>query len=279
MVRCDGERGTPWRQRSRARPPERSAVSSGPGRRGSAPSTAATRTLSPTTRSARSRRPRCQARTRVYRDGRLVKQGFPVAADQRPPGRHRHHDLARPARPRPRRPAGAAGRVRPAPGGDRGRAVRPRAAEDRPVRDAPVHDRLQRPARHHDRRARHQRAVGVHPPAGADHHPQGRRAGHWQGRRALGLQPRPGQPRRRLPALRTARLHRGRPLRGGAVARRRGRGARGQPVRRHAQEHVRAPAVLRTAQVPGAAAPDRAPDAGGAEHPDAAGRAASSTPS
>ena len=165
---------------------------------------------------------KCQARTRLYRNGTLVSEGFPVAeisdhlADERATI---WLDLRDPD------PEDLA-----VLGDEFG--LHPVAIEDA------VHDR-ERPKldryRTHlfltaygarlDRRVRgagDQRARRVRHSAGADHRPQGRRARHRQGRRPLGRQSRPRRVRRRLPAVRAARLHRGRALRGGAEPGRRG---------------------------------------------------------
>jgi hypothetical protein len=224
----------------------------------------------------------CQARTRLYRDGRLVEQGFAIeriSDHLTDPGTMIWLDL--------RNPDQEDLSVLQEEFG-----LHPVAIEDaRVARERPKIDRY----RTHlfltaysarldmasgvvappERAPGHQRARRVHPAAGADHDPQGRRPGHRQGRRALGRESRPRRQRRRLPGIRPARLHRGRPLRRGPVPRRRRRGTGGRPVRPAVgQAPARAAALVRAAQVTRAPAPGRAAHARGAEHRDAPGPAA-----
>ncbi len=187
---------------------------------------------------------RCQARTRLYRDGRLADQGFPVAriSDHLVDGTPRSGSTC--ATPTARTSLVLQDEFGLHPLAIEDALLDRRAAEARPVRHAPVPERLRGAARHRPpASSRTSEIAAFITAAGADHRPQGRRPRHRQGRRALGRQRRPGQPRRRLPAVRTARLHRRRPLRGGAVARRRGRGAGGPPLRRHAARTCRCSAA------------------------------------
>ena len=169
----------------------RSAVSSAPPRRpGSAPSTAATRTRWPRPRSAQTTPTKCQARTRLYRNGDARVRGLSRRRHQRAPGRRGGRHLARPARPRPRGPRGAAAT---SSGCTRWPSRTPCSTAERPKLDryrthlflTAYGARLDAG----DRRAGHQRARRVHHPPGADHHPQGRRTGHRRRRRPLGRQP------------------------------------------------------------------------------------------
>ena len=175
----------------------------------------------------------CQARTRLYRGGKLEREGFPVAdisdwlADDVGRG------VAGPAQPRPRGPVGPQRRVRAAPAGRRGRGPVSRADQARPVPQPPVPARLRRQAGRPERPAGHQRAGRVRHAPGADHGAQGRRPGHRHGRSTTGTRA-PTWPSAGVSYLLhgAARLPRGQPLRRRPGHGRLHRGTRGRAVRR-----------------------------------------------
>jgi hypothetical protein len=158
---------------------------------------------------------RCQARTRLYRDGTLELEGFPVAdiSDYLVDGSVTiwldlcgpdHDDLAVLSEEFGLHPLALEAVLRPS---------------QRPKLDRYGSHLLLTayggPAGHRHRRADHQRDRGLHHQQGADHGPPGRRAGHRRGSRALGRKPRPRQIWGRLPPVRAGGLHRRWPVRGG----------------------------------------------------------------
>jgi hypothetical protein len=158
---------------------------------------------------------RCQARTRLYWDGKLELEGFPVAdisdyladgsvtiwLDLRGPDRD---DLAVLSEEFGLHPLVVEAALRP--------SQRPKL--DR-YRSHLLLTAYGAPAGHWHRRADHQRDRGLHHQQGADHGPPGRPSGHRRAGRALGRKPRPRQIRDRLPAVRAAGLHGRWPVRGG----------------------------------------------------------------
>jgi hypothetical protein len=125
--------------------------------------------------------PRRATRTRLYRSGRLVAEGFPAEQIRQHLDEHADAvvwlDPRRPGRHRPRhRDRG----VRPAPAGGRGRDRGPPAAQARPLPHAPVRQRLRgrgrarpRTARHGAERVRHAARAHHDPQVGVRHRPGG----------------------------------------------------------------------------------------------------------